>query len=152
MGVNKSEFFSKLHQQEEISNRPLVDFDNLILFPFDNYSVLTDLKLHDFNNFCFKIPPTPLRNSQNRLARSVIACLLMKLRLDVGHQEPATLFPFPAKRYVSRVIHSTRKALIDHFVPHRLGFNHISRQDVIDLHTWPISYKSSSRPSWPVPF
>ena len=63
----------------------------------------------------------------------------MKLRLDVGHQEPATLFSFPAKRYVSRVIHSTRNALIDHFVPHRLGFNHISRQDVIDLHTCPLA-------------
>ena len=46
LGVNKSEFLSKLHQQEEISNRPLVDFDNPTLLSFDNCSVLTDLTLH----------------------------------------------------------------------------------------------------------
>ena len=139
LDVIKSEFLSKLCQLEEISNLPPLDFDNLTLLTSDNCYVLTGLKLHEFNNLCSKVPPTSLRNSENRSARSAIACLLMKLRLGVSHQVLATLFSFTDKRYVSRVIHSARKALIDHFVPHYLGFSHISRQDVIDLHTRPLA-------------
>ena len=63
----------------------------------------------------------------------------MKWRLGVSHQALAPLFSFSHKHYVSRLIHRARKALVDHFVPHFLGFSHISRQDVIDLRTRPLA-------------
>ena len=137
--LSNPNFYLKLCQLEEIGNRSPLDFDNPTLLASDNCYVLTGLKLHEFNNLCSKVPSTSLKSSENRLARSAIACLLMKSKLGVSHQVLATLFSFPDKRYVSRIIHSARKAFIDHFVPHHLGFNHISRQDVIDLHTRPLA-------------
>lgn len=45
------------------------------------------------------------------------------------------MFEIPDKRAVCRIIHSARQALMVCFVPFHLGFNHITRQQIIDLHT-----------------
>ena len=63
----------------------------------------------------------------------------MKLRLGISRQVLATLFSIKDKRTASRMFHSTRKALVEYFVPHFLGFEHIKRKDVIDLHTHPLA-------------
>ena len=63
----------------------------------------------------------------------------MKLGLGISHQVLAALFSFPDKVTVSRVIHSARKALVAHFVPRFLGFQHISRREVIEWHTRPLA-------------
>ena len=85
-----------------------------------------------------------LRNTQNRTARVAVACLLVKLRLGISHQVLAALFSFPDKVTVSRVIYSARKALVAHFVPRFLGFQHISRREVIDWHTRPLAMELPS--------
>lgn len=112
-----------------------MNFDDSARLSSDNYYVLTGLNLQSFDNLCSRIPPTALRNTQNRSSRTAIACLLVKVRLGVSHEVLATLLAFKEKRAVSRVVHSARKALVEHFVPHFLGFEHIKRRDVIDLHT-----------------
>ena len=63
----------------------------------------------------------------------------MKLQLGISHQVLATLFSIKDERTISRVFHSTCKALVEYFVPHFLGFEHIKRRDVIDLHTRPLA-------------
>ncbi|CAF1585446.1 unnamed protein product [Didymodactylos carnosus] len=137
--ATKHEFLSKVSTVQDASNTPPLDFDGFTRLSSDNYYVLTGLKLEDFNNLCSRIPRTSLKDTSNRSARTAIACLLMKLRLGVSHQVLATLLLFKDKRTVSRVIHSARKALIEHFVPHFLGFEHITRRDVIDIHTRPLA-------------
>ncbi len=124
---------------KDISNAPPLNFDNSISITSDNYYVLTGLRSKDFDNFCSCIPPSSLRNTQNRSARNAIACLLVKLRLRISHEVLATLFSFNDKRTVSHIIHRARKALVEYFVPHFLGFDHIKRKDVIDLHTRPLA-------------
>ena len=89
----------------------------------------------DFDNLCACLPPVSLRNTQNRTTRTAVACLLMKLRLGISNQVLATLFSFLDKRTVARTIHSARKALVGYFVPRFLGFEHISRKEVVNMLT-----------------
>ena len=63
----------------------------------------------------------------------------MKLRFGISHQVLATLFSIKDERTVSRMFHTARKALVEYFVPYFLGFEHIKRRDVIDLHTRPLA-------------
>ena len=41
----------------------------------------------------------------------------------------------PDKRTVSTAINSACQAILKNFVPYKLGFNHVIRQDAIDYHT-----------------
>ena len=133
--VMKSELLPILSKTEGNHDAPPLNFEDTTYLTSDNYYVLTGLNRRDFNNLCSCIPPSSLRNTQNRTARVAVACLLVKLRLGISHQVLAALFSFPDKVTVSRVIHSARKALIAHFVPRFLGFQHISRREVIEWHT-----------------
>ena len=89
----------------------------------------------DFGNLCSCLPPVSLRNTQNPTARTAVACLLMKLRLGISNQVLATLFSFLDKRTVARTIYSARKALVGYIVPRFLGFEHISRKEVVNILT-----------------
>ncbi|CAF2955097.1 unnamed protein product, partial [Rotaria sp. Silwood2] len=139
LAIVKNAFLLKVSTIDDFRNAPLLNFDDLTRITSDNYYVLTGLSRTDFDNLCSRIPSSALRNTHNRSARTAIACLLMKLRLGISHQVLATLFSFKDKRAVSRMFHSVRKALVEHFVPHFLGFEHIKRRDVIDLHTRPLA-------------
>ena len=72
--------------------------------------------------------------------------MLVKLRLGLSNQVLATLFSVPDNRTVSRFLESARKALMAHFVPKHLGFEHISRQDVIANHTRPLAKRLFTNP------
>ena len=135
----KNEFLLKASTIENLSNAPPLNFDDLTGLPPENYYVLTGLSRSDFDNRCSRIPSVAFRNTQNRSARIAIACFLVKLRLGISHPVLATLFSIKDKRTVSCVFHTARKALVEYFVPHFLGFEHIKRRDVIDLHVHPLA-------------
>ena len=74
-----------------------------------------------------------------RSARSALACLLMKLKLGLSNSVLASMVGITDKREMSHIISGARIALAQHFVPHYLGLEHLTRQDVIDKHTSPIA-------------
>lgn len=135
----RSEFLSKQSIVKNLSNIAPLSFDDPTRLTSDNYYILTGLSRQDFDTLCSCLPAASLRNTQCRTASTAVACLLMKLRLGVSFQVLATLFSFPDKRTVARVFHSARKALVAHFVPRFLGFEHISRKQVIESHTRPLA-------------
>ncbi|CAF4463173.1 unnamed protein product [Rotaria socialis] len=137
--IVKNEFLLKASTIKELNNAPPLNFDDLTSLTSDNYYVLTGLNRVDFDDLCSRIPSPALRSTHNRSARTAIACLLMKLRLGISNQVLATLFSFNDKRTVSHVVHSARKVLVEYFVPNFLGFEHIKRRDVINLHTRPLA-------------
>lgn len=49
------------------------------------------------------------------------------------------MFNLSDKRTVARIINSARQALSECFTPYNLGFNHITRREVIDNQTTPIA-------------
>ena len=59
--------------------------------------------------------------------------------LGLSNRLLACMFQLPDKRTVSRIIDSARQAILKDFVPYNLGFEHITRRDVIDHHTTTIA-------------
>ena len=131
----KSEYSQKASVVEESSNVSPLDFDSPNRLTSDNYYVLTGLNRIDFDNLCSYLPPVSLRNTPNRTACTAVARLLMKLRLGISYQVLATLFSFPDRRTVARTIHSAHKALVEQFVLRFLDFEHVSREEFVNMHT-----------------
>ena len=131
---------------DEANQRPSIDFDDLNCLTDEQCFILTGIKKNHFIDLCSGIPSNNLRQSESRSATQAIDCLLVKLRLGLSHQVLATQFSLPDIRIVSRILESARKALIAHFVPKHLGFEHISRQDVIANHTRPLAKRLFTNP------
>ena len=86
-----------------------------------------------------KIVTSNIRSTSNRSIRTAVAIMLCKLRLGLSNTILAILFQLPNKRAISRAIESARTALMQNFVPNNLGFNHVTRRQIIDEHTSTIS-------------
>ena len=129
----------------EALSRPAIDFDDTLMAS-DQYFTLTGISKENFDDLCSRIPAASLKQSDLRSARQSIGCLLVKLRLGLSNQTLGTLFCLPNKRAVSRIVDSTRTALMEHFVPNYLGFGHLSRRDLIDTHTRPLVKRLFAQP------
>ena len=75
-----------------------------------------------------------MRNSDVRSIRVALALFLAKMRLALSNRVLACLFHLKSKRTVSRIFHQVREALMKSFVPLNLGFQHITRDTVLNLH------------------
>ena len=110
----KPEYLPRSSVGEGSSDVLPLDFDSPTLLTSDNYYVLTRLNREEFHNRCLCPRPVPLRNTQNRTARTTVTCRLMKLILGICNQVLTTLFSFPDRRTVARTIHSACRALVGH--------------------------------------
>ncbi|CAF2752640.1 unnamed protein product [Rotaria sp. Silwood2] len=125
--------------------RPAINFDDTQMMS-DQYFILTGISKESFDNLCSHISATRLRQSGLRSTRQSIGCLLVKLRLGVSNQTLATLLCLFDRRIVSRVVDSAHTALMQHFVPRYLGFDYLSRRDLIYNHTRPIAKRLFTQP------
>ncbi|CAF1493570.1 unnamed protein product, partial [Rotaria magnacalcarata] len=101
----------------------------------DEYQILTSLTKVQFEDLASYLFDSNIRNSSNRSIRTALAILLCKLPLGLSLNILAVLFQLPDKKTVSRSLKTVRTALMTRFVPSNLGFNHITRQEIIDQHT-----------------
>ena len=85
------------------------------------------------------ILPDAVKNSTTGKVRSALAYLLMKLKLGLSNSILVLMVGIDSKRQMDRIISGVRMALTQHFVPRYLGLAHITRQDVINKHTSPIT-------------
>ena len=74
------------------------------------------------------------RNSRFRSVRVALAVLLAKLRLGLSNHVLVCLFHLKSKRTVSRICQQVREALMNEFVLHHIGFQHITREAVLANH------------------
>ena len=116
-----------------------LDFENSISLSDDEYKTLTSLSKVQFDDLISRIVTSNIRNTSNRSIRTAVAIMLCKLRLGLSNSILAILFQLPNKRAISRAIESARAALMQNFVPDNLGFNHVTRREIIDEHTSAIS-------------
>ena len=118
---------------------PPITFDDSNRLTDQQCFMLTGINKQNFSNLCSCIPSTSLRQAHLRSIEQPIGCLLVKLRLGLSNSVLAVLLSLPDVRTVSRVLESALLFLIRYFVPRHLGFEHISRRDVIDKHTRPLA-------------
>ena len=82
-----------------------------------------------------------MRNSSVRSLRLALAVYISKLRLGMSNVVLASMFRLNGKRAVSRILQQVRQKLSDNFAPHYVGFNHISREEVLSHHQTAIANK-----------
>jgi hypothetical protein len=124
---------------EKIQDNPPFDFDHSHRLSSGDYFILTGLDRLQFDDLCSHLPPSALRHSESRSARTAVACLMMKLRLGLSHEVLGVLFSFRNQQTVSRAIQSALSALTEHFVSSNLGFHHVTRRRVITEYTRPLA-------------
>jgi len=138
---NSSDIQLLLNKSQKLleNNFRRFNFDDPRELRDDEYRLLTSLSRDDFNELVEIVSSFDIRNSSNRSIRTAIGIYLCKIRLGLSNHFLASMFQLPDKRTVSRIIDSARQAILKTFVPHHLGFGHVSRQDVIDRHTTTIA-------------
>ncbi|CAF2061545.1 unnamed protein product [Rotaria magnacalcarata] len=113
-----------------------IDFNQSLRYTDHDYWTLVGITKENFNGNCNHLG---MRNTSNRSIHMAVGCLLTKLRLGLSNNVLATLFSFSSKRVVGKVIESARKSLVKNFVPKYLGFEHITRDKIIQDHTRPLA-------------
>lgn len=121
---------------DEISKSQLaVDFNTNSNLTSDNYKLLLGITREQFDDlmtYCKTVKSSP-----NRSSRNAVAMLLMKLRLNVSQRVLAHMFHVENISVVSDAIDSVSKILETNFVPKFLGYDHVTREDVLELHSVP---------------
>ncbi|CAF3381748.1 unnamed protein product [Rotaria socialis] len=136
----KNELRKNCSKINELVKNPPLNFDDAkVCLPEKAYQVLMGITRDQFDDLCSHIPRSKLRTSDLRTSRTAIAMLLVKLRLGISHETLCTLFGLENKRQVSRILDSANIALKQHFVPKYLGFNHITREEILKEHTRPLA-------------
>lgn len=113
-----------------------ISFDDPFKYTDEDYKTLIGIEKDQFRHLCAQVA---LRNTTNRSVEMAIGCLLTKLRLGVSNNVLKTVFSFSSDRLVAHVNESAYKALLQSFVPQHLGFQHVSRNDIIKNHTRPLA-------------
>uniref|UniRef100_K1PVU3 Uncharacterized protein n=1 Tax=Magallana gigas TaxID=29159 RepID=K1PVU3_MAGGI len=116
-----------------------LDFDSEASLMSEDYHNLTGLTRTQFDDLMANV--LEIKSSKSRSIRTCVAILLMKLRCALDNKMLATLFNMK-KWQVRRAVSSARRSLMSDFVPHNLGFGHISREDVIAKHTRPLAQET----------
>ncbi|XP_061171659.1 uncharacterized protein LOC133181135 [Saccostrea echinata] len=111
-----------------------LDFENL---HDEDYMTLLGLSKENF--FDITSFTTSLRNTKMRSIKNAIGILLFKLKSGLSNGILATLCGMRTRRQVAEVVKSARVAMVKDFVPLNLGFQHVSRDRIVNHHTTDIS-------------
>ncbi|CAF4500569.1 unnamed protein product [Rotaria sp. Silwood2] len=115
------------------------DFDPPFSMSESDCYNLTGISKANFDHLVKLLADSNIKNSSNRSFRNAVGLFLTKPRLGISNKVLTTIFQFSNSQAVSRTLAAVRQAMLTHFVPHYLGFNHISRQEVIDNHSSPLA-------------
>ncbi|CAF4492862.1 unnamed protein product, partial [Rotaria sp. Silwood2] len=130
-------WFSKF--RDHCNSISLFDFSiPFYMSDIDCYN-LTGISKDHFNHLSEKLSNSSMQNSFNRSIRNALGLFLTKLRLELSNKVLTTMFKFSNPKAVSRILSTVREALSSEFVPQYLGFQSISRQDVINTYSSPLA-------------
>ncbi|CAC5364418.1 unnamed protein product [Mytilus coruscus] len=138
---NRTEITFLLKQIRDIAlknSKKRIDFDSPNSLSESDIYNLTGLTKANFDDVCSKIQDSPMRDSHCRTIRQCIGIFLTKLKCGMSNRLLSTLFNL-GRDATRRAISSARKYLVETFVPENLGFEHISRNNVINNHTRPLA-------------
>lgn len=91
-----------------------------------------------FNEICASALKD-VRNTPARTTRTYLSIFLFNQESGLSNKVLSTIFNI-SKSSLRRAMASVRKSLIASFVPQNLGFEHLSREEVIEMHTKPLAH------------
>ncbi|XP_062602094.1 uncharacterized protein LOC134263728 [Saccostrea cucullata] len=139
--VNRStimELLQQLRDEANVKGRKRLDFDDPEALNDDDYQTLTGLSKVDFDDILTYARSTDIRPSKSRSIRTCIAILLTKLKTSLDNKMLAVMFNM-SKPQIRRAVSTARQALCNSFVPQHLGFQHVTRDSIIQKHTRPLA-------------
>ncbi|XP_052078126.1 uncharacterized protein LOC127716083 [Mytilus californianus] len=113
-----------------------LNFDIPALMTEENYNDLTGLSKDQFSDLLGYM--STVRSSGVRSVRTCLGVFLTKLRVGLSNKILGTVFGLKTSQ-VQRIIHAARRTLMETFVPHTLGFQHVSHGDFVTNHTTPVA-------------
>lgn len=126
-------WFDKFRNQ--LNSMRFVNFDRpFAMSDVDCYN-LTGITKSNFDHLMTTLINLNMRTSCNRSIRNAVGLFLTKLRLGISNKVLTTIFQFSNPKAVSRTLSAVREAMVSNFVPRYVGFNNITRQDIIDHHS-----------------
>ncbi|CAF3485948.1 unnamed protein product [Rotaria sp. Silwood2] len=108
------------------------DFDDPSSMNDTDYLTITGLNKDNFNHLLKYL--STMRNSCTRSIRVALAIYLTKLRQGISNSVLATMFRLGHERAVAHILQQVRQTLINNFTSLYLGFNHISREEILARH------------------
>ncbi|XP_021351029.1 uncharacterized protein LOC110454009 isoform X2 [Mizuhopecten yessoensis] len=138
--LNRTDLLSLISNIRDVANAQQskrIDFDSPHALSDEDFITLTGLSVQHFNDLCIHFVGS-VRSSKNRSIKSCVGIFLTKLKSGMSNKILSTVFNI-GKDSIRRAISSARIALMKDFVPSNLGFQHVSRQDVISKHTRPLA-------------
>ncbi|CAC5424187.1 VPS13A_C [Mytilus coruscus] len=97
---------------------------------------LTSIDIASFNDLATHL--VYIRDTKVRSSRTYLGIFLTKIRSGMSNKLMTTIFNV-RKDSIRRAVATVRKNLMQTFVPKHLGFNHISREKLIENHTRPLA-------------
>lgn len=110
-----------------------LNFDSSDDLSDEDYISLTGLSKENFH-----ILFETVKNSPSRSSKTTLAIFLCKLNSGLSNRFLATLFNL-TKSSLRRAVKTARQALMENFVPYHLGFQHVTREELIQDHTRPLA-------------
>ena len=123
--------------RQMIKSTGKLNFESPMSMSEDDYVNLTGLTREQFSAVC-SVVASKIRSSDIRSPQTCLAVLLVKLRTGLSNSLLGTLFAM-TKHQVQRCVHTARSAMMKHFVPLYLGFDHISHREFVSKHTTQIA-------------
>jgi hypothetical protein len=117
-----------------INNQNKIDFDNI-----DNRDCknITGILLDQFEDTCSFILIN-IKSTPSRTPMTSVGLFLMKMKCALSNKLLSTLFNISISS-VRRAVHTVRQAFMRSFVPLYLGFESITREQIIKDHTRPLA-------------
>ena len=138
--VNRTSIIEILQNLRSVAlhnEKSRIDFDSETALTSEDYRNLTGISKDDFN-ILYTYIKDHVRNTPARSIRTSLGIFLFKLKAGIANKVMATIFNISCSS-LRRAISSIRNALMQSFVPENVGFQHISRDDVIKYHTTPLA-------------
>lgn len=114
-----------------------IDFDDPNALSDQEYVNLTGINKVSFDDLLSAVDGK-VKNTSTRSVRTSLGIFLLKMRCGLSNEMLSTLLNV-SKSSIRRAISVVRRTLMETFVPNNVGFQHISREDVINKHTRPLA-------------
>ena len=133
--ITDTELVSLLHYiinaaQHNKSKR--LDFDGQDTLSDNDYHTLTGLSKDQFDDLFGYV--RTINSTKVRSPRTCLAIYLLKLRSGMSNKVLSSLFGL-SKYVIRRSVKAARRSLLVSFVNEHIGFQHVSRETVINEHT-----------------
>ena len=134
--VNRTAIIGLLQQMRALclrNEKSHLDFDDSHSLTDTDYKSLLGLNKDNFQTVCDSVKDH-VKETPSRSLQKSVAMFLCKLKTGLSNQILSTIF-HTSKSSIRRATAAVRKAMLVEFVPQNLGFEHVTRQEVISCHT-----------------